>query len=176
MLEPAVKVQYRTYLEKYWVLIAAIAWLGFKDQGRGALVVQKLEHPDEDMVFMPLAKFTDDPLLHDYAAFVREYDPEREVVVIFLRPPCLVSAYKGAMAGGVTPPEAYRRLRHARRGADLRLINRAQAKRSMSVSRQSSFRLAGVRQSGEAVEASTRKEKFRWVMVWWQKMAVIALR
>ncbi len=104
-------IQHRQYLQEYWDVVAAIAWREFNVHGRGALVVQDFEQPDEDAAFVPLAMLNDSPLGDDYAAFVREYDPQREVVVIFLRPPCLVSAYKGSVAGGMTPPEAYWRLR-----------------------------------------------------------------
>ncbi len=106
---PAPNVQNEAYLEKYWDLVAAIAWKEFKAHGRGALLVQNIEQPHEDVVFIPLTMLTANPLVHDFAAYVRAYDPRREIVAVFLRRG-LVSAYKGAVAGRETPPEAYRRL------------------------------------------------------------------
>ena len=51
------------------------------------------------------------PLLNDFARFAEEYDPCREVVVIFLRHPSSVSAYKGGIPERGTPPELYERLK-----------------------------------------------------------------
>ena len=100
----------QAYLEQYWDMIAAIAWKEFKVHGRGAVLVENAGQPKEQSIYLPLKMLAGNPLGHEYAALVREYDPRREVVVIFMRPPCSVSVYNGAMSGRETPPQAYARL------------------------------------------------------------------
>jgi len=43
------------------------------------------------------------------AAMVAQYDPEREVVFIFLREDGGMSSYRGHAPGRLTPPQAYER-------------------------------------------------------------------
>ena len=45
----------------------------------------------------------------DYARMVREYDPRREVVVLFMVPPLSVTAFTGALPDRETPPECCKR-------------------------------------------------------------------
>ena len=107
-VEPGVKAQHLAYIDKYWDTIAAFAWQEFITHGRGALVVENGHEPeDDDTVFVPLTMLTDSPVVHEYAALVQNYDPRREVVIIFLSPPCSVSAYTGTLVGRNSPPQAY---------------------------------------------------------------------
>ena len=60
---------------------------------------------------MPLEVMKANPLLSDFARFAEEYDPDQEVVVIFLRPPGSVTAYRGGLPERGTPREMHERLR-----------------------------------------------------------------
>ena len=99
----------QAYLEKYWAMIAAIAWKEFTVHGRGALLVQNVGQTDEEAIFLT-TRMLASPLTAQYALMAAEYDPEREIVVIFMRPASPVSAYKGAVGGRELPPEACRHL------------------------------------------------------------------
>ena len=84
----------QAYLEKYWEMIAAIAWKEFTVHGRGAVLVQNVGQRDEEAIFLTTQMLAS-PLTAQYALMAAEYDPEREIVVIFMRPASSVSAYKG---------------------------------------------------------------------------------
>ena len=96
------------YIAKYWEVLAACAWREYLACGRGALLVCPTS-PGEDAIYLPLEKLASNPLVQELARFDNEYDPRQEVVVIFLRPPQSVSAYKGGIPEGGTPPELYER-------------------------------------------------------------------
>ena len=100
----------QVYLQKHWDVLAGIAWREFTAHGRGALIVQNSADPNEEAIFVPLEMLTNNLLGHEYAEFVRKYDPRREVVIIFLGVTGSVSAYKGNVPCRATPPEAYRRM------------------------------------------------------------------
>src|ERR1017187_7442919 len=99
------------YIDKYWEVLAAIAWNEFQTHGRGGVIVfGSFEGPGDD-VYMPLEVMQADPLLSDFARFAEEYDPDREVVVIFLRPPDSVTAYRGGLPERGTPRDMHERLK-----------------------------------------------------------------
>jgi hypothetical protein len=105
--------QNHNYIDKYWEVLAFVAWNDFHTQGRGAVIVfGSLEGPRPgDDVYMPLEVMKANPLLSDLARLAEEYDPDREVVVIFLRPPGSVTAYRGGLSERGTPREMYERLK-----------------------------------------------------------------
>jgi hypothetical protein len=103
------KEQDRAYIEQYWDVIAAVAWTEFMAHGRGALVVENTWEAKDDSMFIPL-EMMDNPLMREYADYVRTYDPRQEVVLIFLKESSWISVYKVSLAGRDTPPDAHRRL------------------------------------------------------------------
>jgi hypothetical protein len=102
--------QNHNYVAKYWEVLAACAWKEYQLNGRGAFLVGGFDEPD-DFIYLPLEVLTTYPLLGDFARLAEEYDPSREVVVIFLQHPPSVSAYKGGIPERGTPPELYERLK-----------------------------------------------------------------
>jgi hypothetical protein len=99
------------YIDKYWEVLAFLAWKEFHTHGRGGLIVFGLLEGPGDAVYMPLGVMKAEPLLSDFARFAEEYDPDREVVLIFLRPPAPVSAYRGGLSERGTPRAMYERLK-----------------------------------------------------------------
>jgi hypothetical protein len=102
------KNQDQNYITRNWEALAGCAWKEYREHGRGALLVGGFNEPG-DFIFLPLEVMVSHPLLKDFARFAEEYDPTREVVVIFLRPPHSVRAYRGSMPDRRTPPEMYER-------------------------------------------------------------------
>lgn len=98
------------YINKYWDVLAACAWKEYRVHGRGALLCQ-IEEPGEEAVYLPLEMLTTHPLLKECARMSKKYDPREEVVLIFLRPPASVSAYKGGLSERGTPPQLYERIK-----------------------------------------------------------------
>jgi len=78
--------------------------------GRGALVIGAFDDP-EDPIFVPLESLSSAPLLEDFARYAEEYNPEQEVVLIFLKSPSGVRAYKGGLPDRGTPPQLYEKLK-----------------------------------------------------------------
>lgn len=97
------------YIAQHWEILAACAWKEYQAHGRGALLMGGFDDPG-DFIYLPLDLMTTMPLLEEFARFAGEYDPRQEVVVIFLRQPPSVSAYKGGVPKRGTPPELYERL------------------------------------------------------------------
>jgi hypothetical protein len=98
------------YIDKYWEVLAACAWKEYRVHGRGALLCQ-IEEPGEEAVYLPLEMLTAHPHLKEYARMLEKYDPLEEVVLIFLRPPASVSAYKGGLSERGTPRQLYKRIK-----------------------------------------------------------------
>lgn len=103
------QTQNHDYINDHWEVLAACAWREYQAHGRGALLLGGFDDP-EDSIYIPSDLLRTVPFLEDFARFADEYDPCREVVVIFLRPPHSVSAYRGSMPDQRTPPEMYERL------------------------------------------------------------------
>jgi len=95
------------YIEKYWEPLAAVAWKEYLDRGRGALIVDFTSDKSGDAVYSSLEELTKTPLYDEGIQMVKDYDPRRQVVLIFLRLPDSVSGYKGGIAEWGTPPEIY---------------------------------------------------------------------
>ena len=98
------------YIAQFWEVIAACVWQEYQTHGRGALLVGAFAEPD-DPIYLPLEIIQGHPLTKELAMFVEEYDPNNEVVVIFLRRPDSVNAFKGAIPERGTPPQLYERLK-----------------------------------------------------------------
>ena len=108
-MEPTLYPEHEAYVAEYWDVIAAIGWKEYTAHGRGAMLVQNFGQPDENTIYIPL-KMLGVPLTAAYANVVAAYDPSRETVVIVVRSPDSIGAYKGAVPGRATPPQAYERL------------------------------------------------------------------
>lgn len=90
------------YLDRCWDLLAAIGWKEFSVRGRGAVLVY-LAEPNDSAKFIPMEVLAGNPVTEEYARMVREYDPRREIVVIFMVPPLSVTAFAGALPKRETP-------------------------------------------------------------------------
>lgn len=107
-----------------WELGAALAWKGYREEGRGAVVVFSDKAKSEwermpwgtlwDFSVTPAAWISDQAMQEarqswppDEARMIREYDPNIEVVTIILRDDGGVSSYRMFMPGHPSPPEAY---------------------------------------------------------------------
>ena len=103
-----------TYIDKYWEVLAFVTWSDYRTQGRGAVIgFNSMKGAGQgDDVYIPLEVMKASPVLSDLARFAEEYDPDREVVVIFLRPRCSVRAYRGGLSERGTPRAIYERLKH----------------------------------------------------------------
>jgi len=86
--EDARKVHLK-YIDDRWELIAAISWKEYLAHGRGALLfqVEPQSEGEWDCTYIPLREIQINPLMSNEARLVREYDPETQVVSIFLVPP-----------------------------------------------------------------------------------------
>lgn len=87
-------------------ILGAFAWQGYLKHGRGTVVVQNVGDPRSQMVFLSLKMLASNPLCQTLADMARDYNPLREVVVVFIRPPFAITAY--TVSG--RPPENYERL------------------------------------------------------------------
>jgi hypothetical protein len=115
-LDREAKRSHLNYIERRWDMLAAIAWKEYRASGRGALLFTQTGEPGEewDCIYLPLEAFEDAPLVKEYCDFVKQYDPTKQLVAIFLIPPDTVSAYSGGLSPErVAPPEAFRRFGHA---------------------------------------------------------------
>ena len=109
-----------------WDLAAAAAWKGYLKQGRGAMVIDVNRAKDpppgtpyyfgetpgafiSQRMARRLGGGWDWP---DFERMVRQYDPNTEVVFMFLRADGGSSGYRVNLPGRMTPPAAYA----ARRG------------------------------------------------------------
>jgi hypothetical protein len=60
---------------------------------------------------MPLREVQINPLMSNETRLIKEYDPETEVVAIFLVPPSSVHAYRGGLAPErLSPRQAYEKV------------------------------------------------------------------
>ena len=104
------------FLKDKWELIGALSWKDYLAHGRGALVftVSSERDDDWDCTYLPLGEIQDHPLMGGFAERIKQYDPEIEVVAIFLRPGGFVDAYRGSPAPKrLGPRQAYERLASA---------------------------------------------------------------
>ena len=104
------KTQNHDYISDHWEILAACAWREYQAHGRGALLAGGFNEPG-DFIFLPLEVMVAHPLLKGFARFAEEYDPSREIVLIFLQQPPKVTAYKGGIPERGTPPQLYERLK-----------------------------------------------------------------
>ena len=108
-VKPTPNQQDRDYLSKYWDILAAIAWKEYTIHGRGAVLVQNADQPDEDAIYITV-DMLGGPITGEYAHMAAGYEPREEIVVILMRPPSPVTAYRGCLPSRSAPPEAYRQL------------------------------------------------------------------
>jgi len=104
------KKEHSDFIARYWEVLAACAWREYQPHGRGALVFGALGEPD-DFVYLPLNMMEAEPLMSGFASLCKQYDPEREIVVVFVGVPPSVTALKGGMPERGTPPALYDRLK-----------------------------------------------------------------
>jgi hypothetical protein len=104
------QAQNHDYISDHWGVLAACAWREYQAHGRGALLLGGFDDP-EDSIYIPSDLLRTVPFLEDFARFADEYDPCREVVVIFLGEPPKISAFKGGIPERGTPPALYERLK-----------------------------------------------------------------
>jgi hypothetical protein len=91
------------YLTRHWEVLAASAWKRYKKHGRGVVVIRKcgaFGSPDAPK-YLPWKLVIDPDFIKGLAQMVEEYEPQKEVVVIFLDAPDDVSAYKARSQRGV---------------------------------------------------------------------------
>lgn len=107
------------FIKINWPVAAAFAWQQYQKQGRGCLVVDVAESKDpprgesylfgeSQAAYVPYrgVRATGDP---DVKRMVKEYDPAREVVFVFLRLDKGMSRYRVRIPNQPSPPEAYHR-------------------------------------------------------------------
>jgi hypothetical protein len=114
----AITVDDVVYIRRNWLLLAAAAWRGFLQQGRGAILI------DLSLGMMPVACYRtwlSDALSSAWpsariARQIRDYNPRHEAIFLVLRDDDTITTY--CLAGhGMSPPDAYERLRHTRQVA-----------------------------------------------------------
>lgn len=109
------------FIRTNWPVAAAFAWQQYQKQGRGCLVIDvtkaKDPPPGESYLlgetyaaYMPYrgVRATGDP---DVKRMVKEYDPSKEVVFVFLRWDGGMSGYRLHIRNQPSPPEAYEQLK-----------------------------------------------------------------
>ncbi len=107
---------YHQVVNDHWTLLAAFAWKSYSEFGRGAVVVQVdqlVQAPrggeglDVQVSYLPGSDVA--RLTADTSEFIAEYDPRREVVILFTG---LDSggnlAYRCRTGEGPLPPDAFR--------------------------------------------------------------------
>jgi hypothetical protein len=68
-------------LEQNWVVIASLAWKGYREKGRGFLLVDEI--PPQRMMYMsPGIGRPADVIENELDAWVREYDPTKEILIV----------------------------------------------------------------------------------------------
>jgi hypothetical protein len=69
------------WVREQWRVVASLAWTGYVDEGRGAVVVEKEEEPLADGL-----RYIAGPVWNDAAsnALIQTYDPRREVVLVIV--------------------------------------------------------------------------------------------
>src|SRR5579864_8023782 len=99
------------YARGQWEVFAAIAWKGYCEQGRGAVVIDSGVDDIWFPVFIPVRfpESCDNP--PDAADIIRTYDPATQVVFAFMVVPPPWPVYvEGSGPDRIAPPEAYRKL------------------------------------------------------------------
>jgi hypothetical protein len=123
---PIVTNSQLNYIEKYWEEIAAFAWARYWFKGRGVLVFEprplgsfplskeeSLPLSEEDPGYWvcryePWENMEDNPMEPIFSDIFCSYDPEKQIIAVFLTPPNQVHTYCGPLnTDRVTPPEAY---------------------------------------------------------------------
>jgi hypothetical protein len=103
--------------------MAALAWYGFQEQGRGMIVVdanncvagKRWEDGESLGGFIPLShveRMADSPPKQDALRLIGAYDPTAEFIVNILRTDGGASFYRIACPN-VSPRDAYERLKHS---------------------------------------------------------------
>lgn len=106
--------QHITFIRSEWRDFAAFAWEKYKSEGRGALVVDlRNAKPDGPNINVPTSYIAEGSIQlqklggwpnEEVAEVIKEYDPEQDVVFIFLRLDGDVFHYNAS--DDVTPPKA----------------------------------------------------------------------
>ena len=109
------------FIRTNWPVAAAFAWQQYQKQGRGCLVIDVTKSKDPPpgasyllgesfAAYVPYrgVRATGDP---DVKRMVKEYDPAREVVFMFLRLDGGMSSYRVHIRNQPSPPEAYEQLK-----------------------------------------------------------------
>ena len=100
------------YIRCNWLVLAAEAWRGFMDHGRGAILI------DLGLGMLPVACYRtrlSDVLSTAWpseaiAWQIRHYDPRNEAIFLVLRDDGTIRTYRLASCS-LSPPEAYEHLR-----------------------------------------------------------------
>ena len=72
------------YIDERWEVLGAIAWKEYIAHGRGALILQPDEQSDWDATYLPLQHFETNSAMNEYTDMVKRYDPNSQLVTIFL--------------------------------------------------------------------------------------------
>ena len=100
------------YIAERWELLAAIAWKEYIAHGRGALILEPDEERDWDATYMPLQECDSNTVTKELADMVRLYDPNSQIVAVFISPPQYTNGYLGGLTPErPSPPEAYKQLK-----------------------------------------------------------------
>ena len=102
----------KEWINENWEPIAGLAWAGYLEGGRGAMLIDFEELEGDEMNVMYFSENDiqstfegwPDPQL---AELVEKYDPETEIVVIFRHPEEETSYYRLG-SPNVPPPSAYK--------------------------------------------------------------------
>lgn len=115
--------EHLTFMRSQWREFAAFAWEKYLSEGRGAVVIDlKRASRNEGRFQVPTFYLSEgSEKLHarggwpsaEVAEVIREYDPEQDVVFIFLRLDGTAIHYNAS--DEVTPPRAYKSKRSRRR-------------------------------------------------------------
>lgn len=109
------------FIKINWPVAAAFAWQQYQKQGRGCLVVDVAQSKDpprgasylfgeSQAAYVPYrgVRMTGDP---DVKRMVKEYDPTKEVIFVFLRLDGGMSSYRVSIPNQPSPREAYEQLK-----------------------------------------------------------------
>jgi hypothetical protein len=88
-------------INRRWAFLAGVAWAGFSRVGRGVVVIDLSSNAEEEVTFAGGATPCD-----CHAHLVRDYEPEREVVIAVLRGD---DERVYVVANQPPPPEAFAR-------------------------------------------------------------------
>jgi hypothetical protein len=106
------------FLQLNWRLLAAMAWNGYMTGGRGAVVIDAMHALDAPVgapwetgytegTYIPLADLERLGIAATREKrLITQYEPEREIVAIFLRGDGGVSGYRMSTRTDLSPPQA----------------------------------------------------------------------